>query len=182
MRFRPVGWYRTNGVLHVGEAPPRRGDRRRRGVAVAAGGSATGLCQGYEDRNDITIPGATIWPYRPPVSGFRQGASSPSWCRWENRMGRSAAWAIHEEFLNQFIGSFQTSPAELMLDFDVADEPVYGAREGRFSMAHDRYRFLPRYIFRGENLLAAGSPGPVVVPGTGFPSRPARSTPLRRAT
>lgn len=114
-----------------------------------------GLCQGYEDLNDHDT-----WRHdlalRTACERVSPGASSPTLCRLENRMDRSAAWVIHEEFLNQFIASFQAPPEELILDFDATDDPVHGAQEGRFFHGYyDRYCFLPLYVFCGEQLLVA---------------------------
>jgi hypothetical protein len=114
-----------------------------------------GLCQGYEDLNDHDT-----WRHDLALQTADErvspGASSPTLCRLENRMDRSAAWAIHEEFLDQFIASFPTPPEELILDFDATDDPVHGAQEGRFFPGYyDQYCFLPRYVFCGEQLLVA---------------------------
>lgn len=99
-----------------------------------------GPCQGYQDLNDHDT-----FRHNPALQTACErvspGASSPTLCRLENRMNRSAAWAIHKEFLAQCIGAFETPPEELILDFDATDAPVHGAQEGRF--------FHPsRFVFR----------------------------------
>jgi hypothetical protein len=83
-------------------------------------------------------------------------ASAPTLCRLENRASRAAAWSIHEVMIEQFIASFKTVPEELLLDFDAADDPLYGKQEGRFFHGyHDNYCHLPLYVFCGEQLLVA---------------------------
>jgi hypothetical protein len=114
-----------------------------------------GLCQGYEDLNDHDD-----WRHdlalQTACDRVLPGASSPTLCRLENRMDRSAAWAIHEVLVDQFIASFKTPPAELTLDFDATDDPVHGHQEGRFFQGYyDEYCFLPLYVFAGERLLVA---------------------------
>jgi len=83
--------------------------------------------------------------------------SSPSTlCRFENRMGRAEAVAIHKVIVDQFIASFTEAPAELVLDFDATDDPVHGQQEGRFFHGYyDHYCFLPLYVFCGEQLLVS---------------------------
>ena len=43
-------------------------------------------------------------------------------CRLENRAERKEAWLIHQILFDQFVGSFESAPAELMLDLDCTDE------------------------------------------------------------
>jgi hypothetical protein len=48
------------------------------------------------------------------------------------------------------------TPAEVVLDVDATDDPVYGKQEGRFFHGYYReYCYLPLYIFWGEYLLCA---------------------------
>jgi hypothetical protein len=114
-----------------------------------------GLVQGYEDlndhaalRNDVLMQ--TACERDTPL------ASAPTLCRLENRASRAAAWAIHEVILERFVASFQTAPAELVLDFDATDAPLYGKQEDRFFHGYyDNYCYLPLYVFCGERLLVA---------------------------
>jgi len=47
-------------------------------------------------------------------------------------------------------------PAEVVLDVDATDDPLYGEQEGRFFHGYYReYGYLPLYIFWGEYLLCA---------------------------
>jgi hypothetical protein len=98
------------------------------------------LFQGYQDLNDHDTFRHDL-ALQTACERASPGASSPIQCRLENRMNRSAAWAIDEEFPAQCIGAFETPPEELILDFDATDAPVQGAQEGRF--------FHPsRFVFR----------------------------------
>ena len=48
------------------------------------------------------------------------------------------------------------TPAEVVLDVDATDDPLYGKQEGRFFHGYYReYCYLPLYIFWGEYLLCA---------------------------
>jgi hypothetical protein len=114
-----------------------------------------GLCAGYEDLNDHdTLRDDVAW--QTAVERDQPLASSPTLCRWENRADRHSAWAVHRIFLEQFIGSFQRPPAELILDFDATDDRVHGQQAGRFFHGYyGDYCFLPLYVFCGEQLLVA---------------------------
>ena len=114
-----------------------------------------GLCTGYEDLNDHdTLRDDVAW--QTVVERDEPLASSPTLCRWENRADRPSAWLVHQIFLERFIASFQTPPAELILDFDATDDRVHGQQAGRFFHGYyGDYCFLPLYVFCGEQLLVA---------------------------
>jgi DDE family transposase len=114
-----------------------------------------GIVQGYEDlndhaqlREDLLLQGV--------LGRDATLASAPTLCRLENRASRAAAWAMHRELIETFIGSFSQAPEELVLDFDATDDPVHGQQEGRFFHGYyDSYCFLPLYVFCGEQLLVS---------------------------
>ena len=55
-----------------------------------------------------------------------------------------------------FLESFETPPAEVVLDVDATDDPLHGGQEGRFFHGHyGGYCYLPLYVFCGERLLCA---------------------------
>lgn len=114
-----------------------------------------GLALGYEDLNDhSTLREDILW--QSAVDRDTPLGSSPTLCRWENRMNRRAVWDIHEVLVKQFIASFQEAPEELVLDFDATDDRVHGNQEGRFYHAfYGDWCFLPLYVFCGEQLLVA---------------------------
>ena len=114
-----------------------------------------GLCQGYEDLNDqATLRHDPAW--QTGIDCSLDLSSPATLCRFENRMGREAAVALHQVLIEQFIASFETPPEELILDFDATDDRVHGDQEGRFFHGYyDHYCFLPLYVFCGEQLLVS---------------------------
>lgn len=114
-----------------------------------------GLALGYEDLNDHESLRSD--PLFQTAVNQAKGLSSPSTlCRWENRMNRQAAWALHELLADVFIESFEDAPEELILDVDATDDRVHGRQEGRFFHGyHDGYCFLPLQVFCGDQLLVS---------------------------
>jgi len=114
-----------------------------------------GLALGYEDLNDHdTLREDAAW--QTAVERRDALASSPTLCRLEARAGRQSAWAMARVIVEQFIASFDSPPAELVLDFDATDDRVHGTQQGR--AFHGYYRdwcFLPLYVFCGEQLLVS---------------------------
>src|SRR5258708_927043 len=114
-----------------------------------------GLALGYEDLNDHDfLRKDLLWQTASERS--EELASSSTLCRLENRAGRKEAWLMHEVLLDQFMGSFESAPAELVLDFDCPDDRVHGLQEGRhFHGYYYDFCFLPLYVFGGERLLVS---------------------------
>jgi len=114
-----------------------------------------GLALGYEDLNDhATLREDLLW--QSAIDRDSPLASSPTLCRFENRINRRAAYEMHEVLVNQFIASFEKAPEELILDFDATDDRVHGNQEGRFFHGYyGDYCFLPLYVFCGDQLLVA---------------------------
>lgn len=55
-----------------------------------------------------------------------------------------------------FLESYAEAPAEIILDLDATDDPLYGKQEGRFFHGYyGEYCYLPLYIFCGDALLGA---------------------------
>lgn len=64
--------------------------------------------------------------------------------------------AIDELMVAVFIDSYQSQPAEVVLDVDATDDPLHGNQEGKyFHGYYAEYCYLPLYIFSGEHLLCA---------------------------
>ena len=128
-----------------------------------------GLAAGYEDLNDHdTLRHDLAW--QTAVERDRALASSPTLCRLENRADRQVAWAVHAVLVNQFIASFTTPPAELILDFDTTDDRVHGRQAGAFFHGYyGDYCFLPLYVFCGEScgcrVCARATWGRPITPG-----------------
>ena len=63
---------------------------------------------------------------------------------------------IEEVMVDVCIESELQAPAEVVLDVDATDDPLYGKQEGRFFHGYyAEYCYLPLYIFWGEYLLCA---------------------------
>jgi Transposase DDE domain group 1 len=55
-----------------------------------------------------------------------------------------------------FLESYAEAPAEIVVDLDATDDPLYGKQEGRFFHGYyGNYCYLPLYIFCGDALLCA---------------------------
>jgi len=118
-----------------------------------------GIALGYEDLNDHQSlredPLFQILSER-GVRADLPLASPPTLCRLENRVDRQTLGQIAEVFIEIFIRSHTTPPAELILDFDPTNDPVHGNQEQRFFQGYyDEYCFLPLYVFCGSQLLVA---------------------------
>lgn len=114
-----------------------------------------GLAQGWEDLNDHTALRLDM-AMQTAVGVDREVASAPTLCRLEKWADRASAWRLHGLLIDQFIASFKSAPAELVLDFDATDNPLYGQQEASFFNAHyDSYCYLPLYVFSGQQLLCA---------------------------
>src|SRR3954464_15191645 len=64
--------------------------------------------------------------------------------------------AIDRLLVEVFLEAHATPPAEMVLDVDATDDPLYGKQEGRFFHGYyGHYCYLPLYIFAGDHLLCA---------------------------
>jgi hypothetical protein len=114
-----------------------------------------GLCLGYEDlndhdqlRNDEIIQTA--------VGSDNKLASSPTLCRFENRINRTSLLAMSRTLLEIFVDSYKSPPKELVLDFDGTDDRIHGSQIGGLYHGYYRHRcFLPLYVFCNNHLLVA---------------------------
>ena len=114
-----------------------------------------GIALGYEDLNDHDTLRHDL-ALQTAVERDEVLSSSSTLCRFENRMGREAAWRMNELLVETFIQSYPEPPDELILDFDATDDRVHGQQEGRFFHGYyDHYCFLPLYVFCGEHLLVS---------------------------
>ena len=114
-----------------------------------------GLALGWEDLNDHQALRHDV-ALQTAVGVDREVASSPTLCRLEKWADRATAVRLSELLVEQFIASFKTAPAELILDFDATDNPLHGQQEGRFFHGYyNNYCYLPLYVFCGQQLLCA---------------------------
>jgi hypothetical protein len=118
-----------------------------------------GIALGYEDLNDHDTLRedplmAVLADKRPDPE--QPLASSPTLCRFENRINRKALARMSEVFVETFVASYKRPPKQLVLDFDATDDRIHGTQEGRFFHGYyDDYCFLPLYVFCGDQLLVA---------------------------
>jgi hypothetical protein len=64
--------------------------------------------------------------------------------------------AVDRLMVEVFLESNAEPPAEIVLDLDATDDPLYGKQEGRFFHGYyGDYCYLPLYIFCGDALLCA---------------------------
>ena len=129
-----------------------------------------GIALGYEDLNDhdqlrhdpvlATLAGklAATREDCAPLAGKstlnRLELSRDEPTRYARIAADSAA--IEALFVDLFLDAHAKAPAQITLDLDATDDPLYGQQEGRFFHGYyDCYCYLPLYIFCGRHLLAA---------------------------
>jgi len=124
-----------------------------------------GLALGYEDLNDHEQLRSD--PLFGLLSGKRRLEEPLAGKSTLNRLelvGRSARYhkigysaeAIDRLLVDLYIESHATPPAEIVLDLDATDIPLYGHQPERFFHGYyDNYCYLPLYIFAGDQLLCA---------------------------
>jgi hypothetical protein len=124
-----------------------------------------GLALGYEDLNDHEQLRSD--PLFGMLSGKRKleeplaGKSTLNRLELVGRTGRYhkigySAEAIDGLLVDLYIESHPAPPAEIVLDLDATDIPLYGHQPERFFHGYyDQYCYLPLYIFAGDQLLCA---------------------------
>lgn len=94
------------------------------------------LIGGYEDANDSNTlrhdPIYKIACGRLPEAGQNLLASQPTMTRLENRVSKRDNSRIRRFFVDRFITSHTTPPAEVVLDIDGWDAPTYGHQQLSF--------------------------------------------------
>lgn len=113
------------------------------------------IALGYEDLNDqINLRNDTV--LQTAIGQSKSLASPSTLCRFENSAERNVIFEVHKVLIEQFIGSFENPPEELILDFDATDDLVHGEQEGRyFHGYYGDYCFLPLQVFCGKQLLVS---------------------------
>jgi hypothetical protein len=124
-----------------------------------------GLALGYEDLNDHKQLRSD--PLLALLSGKRELDEPLAGKSTLNRLeltGRSARYhkisysaeAVDRLLVDLFLESHTTPPAEIVLDLDATDIPLYGHQPERFFHGYyDSYCYLPLYIFASDQLLCA---------------------------
>ncbi len=124
-----------------------------------------GLALGYEDLNDHEqLRADPLWAV---LAGKREPDEPLAGKSTLNRLelvGRSkryhkigySAEALDRLLGDLFIESHDRAPAQIVLDLDATDIPLYGHQPERFFHGYyDSYCYLPLYIFAGDQLLCA---------------------------
>ena len=128
------------------------------------------ICLGYEDINDheqlrydplfqMICRKAAIardGEERRPLAGKStlQRAETPGAERYHRIRVDEAA--VADAFVDVYLDSLDSQPAEIVIDLDATDDRLHGNQEGRFFHGYyDCYCYLPLYIFAGDALLAA---------------------------
>lgn len=147
-------------ALDAAIADPRSPERIIHPQKTLLSQRVLGLAAGYEDLNDHgLLRRDPLWQAatdHPEVDGSAELASAPTLCRLENRIGRADLLRIASVLVDQFLASFDTPPAELILDIDATDDPIHGQQEKHFFHGYyDHHCFLPLYVTCGSRLLVA---------------------------
>ena len=124
-----------------------------------------GLALGYEDLNDHeqlrTDPLFGVLSGKRKLEEPLAGKSTLNRLELVGRTGRYhkigySADAIDRLLVDLYIESHSAPPAEIVLDLDATDIPLYGHQPERFFHGYyDGYCYLPLYIFAGDQLLCA---------------------------
>lgn len=158
----------------------RSADRIEHSVAAMLAQRVCGLALGYEDLNDHDQLRAD--PLLAVLAGVRDPTGEDR--KQERDRGKGLAGkstlnrlelsgetvdkqeryhkivmqpeAIDRLLVEVFLEAHATAPAEIVLDLDATDDPLYGQQEGRFFHGYyGHYCYLPLYLFCGEHLLCA---------------------------
>jgi len=125
-----------------------------------------GLALGYEDLNDHEQlrkdPVFGILAGREELSEPLAGKSTLNRLELgtaaKDRYKKITFWkqGVDELLVDVFLESYDTPPAEIVLDVDTTDLPLHGKQEGRFFHGYyDSYCYLPLYVFCGDQILCA---------------------------
>jgi hypothetical protein len=124
-----------------------------------------GLALGYEDLNDHEQLRSD--PLFALLTGQRELDEPLAGKSTLNRLelaGKSARYhkigysaeALDRLLTDLYLESHAAAPAEIVLDLDATDIPLYGHQPERFFHGYyDNYCYLPLYIFAGDQLLCA---------------------------
>lgn len=109
------------------------------------------LAAGYEDCNDADRlrkdPALKLAVGRAPVSGADL-ASQPTLSRLEGWIAEEECDAINAVLLEQFLACPRKAPQQVVLDFDLSEDPAHGQQEFVFFNGHyGSYCYLPLFVF-----------------------------------
>ena len=121
----------------------------------------------YEDGNDANAlrsdPLFKLGLEHRPLDEAADLASAATFSRLENAATPRDLYRIAQVFADQFIGSYATPPAVIVLDMDHSEDAAYGQQEQIFYNHHyGSHCYLPLFIFEGLSgklITAALRPG-----------------------
>ena len=113
-----------------------------------------GILADYPDQNDHDVlrsdPVFKLLAGRSPRDGDL--ASQPTLSRLENAIDVKSLRRLQDEFVDQFIASFDEPPPQITLDIDPFDDPTHGQQQLTFFHGYyGQYQYLPRAITCAEN-------------------------------
>lgn len=122
---------------------------------------------GYEDGNDANRlrgdPLLKLSVERRPLEERMDLASGPTFSRLENSVSTKDIYRVAQAFVDQFIASYATAPAVIVIDLDHSEDPTHGQPELSFYNAYYRCQcYLPLLLFEGLSgkfITAALRPG-----------------------
>ena len=79
-------------------------------------------------------------------------ASQPTLSRFENAIDIPSLQKLREQFVDQFIASFDVPPRRLTFDLDAVDDPTHGVQQ--LSLFHGyfgQYQYFPSFITSADN-------------------------------
>lgn len=112
-----------------------------------------GILANYEDQNDHdTLRSDPVFKLIAGRSPEDQDlASQPTLSRFENRIDIDSLNRLRDEFIDQFIASFDQPPTRLTFDIDTFDDPAHGQQQLVFFHGfYEQYQYLPRVITCAE--------------------------------
>lgn len=112
-----------------------------------------GVLADYEDQNDHdelrSDPVFKLIADRRPDGPDL--ASQPTLSRFENAVTIPDLWRLRDVIAEQFLDSFETSPARITLDIDAFDDPTHGQQQLTFFHGYyEQYQYLPIAITCAE--------------------------------
>jgi len=125
------------------------------------------VASAYEDGNDANTlradPLFKLGVERKPLDADTDLASASTFSRLENAATTKDLYRLAKAFVDQFIASYATAPALIVLDMDHSEDATYGQQELSFYNHHYRsYCYLPLFLFEGISgkfVTAALRPG-----------------------
>lgn len=125
------------------------------------------VASAYADGNDANAlradPLFKLAVERTPLDAGSDLASAATFSRLENAATTKDVYRLAAAFVDQFIASYATAPALIVLDMDHSEDATYGQQELSFYNHHYRsHCYLPLFLFEGISgkfITAALRPG-----------------------